>query len=606
MLGANVDAIPAPPPRSEPIISIDSFWGPHEWILYPQPYCHAFPYLSWISICHPKSSVPFDILTHPVEKTMWRTHGHRSNSHIINADLLDEFTTKWKSIKAALEELLSAMSSQPSLSCVEQPMKVYIRAFKALKRLEEHFKAWHDFIDVFQNLQRCLLELSTFLEWWKDVRTGDTFQSSPCAPTRSAIFEDKHLYADHPLFYSLHHWYYLPLMDDIMVDLETAACGYLKCLDTFRPTKGFKCSLDKMENKKNDEAGRMAKKARMSTASQIPWLETVELRCLTNAGMAPEWFPKTQDVWIHAMNHMTMVDDTDIHQVVLYYLNLYHAFEEVKEMEHIQFPATFEKWWRGQEMYVYMIVEMWDSSGGNTNFKFLRTRRCGEIGFGQRWLQSTALSNIWVLEEIAKQRPLPPLLLMAPTVVQAGSFATFTKPALCLVVSSGPSREPPTWSQRQQQLDGSLYMWQWTLRWSGGIDGSMFDVPATTLFISSWVSKSLGWRLLEYRSVPSLPLSSWHDHQTPLTYHCLGWGCIGELRREALASVHMDIVGLMVLWPELLPLVGNRGYSPSFGGVSLLGGVGPVASRKRGWAGVMWIYMTSYVGWNVSSMRSED
>ncbi|KAH9035442.1 hypothetical protein EDB83DRAFT_2318742 [Lactarius deliciosus] len=532
--------------------------------------------------------------------------------------------------------------------------------------LEEHFKAW------------CLLELSTFLEWWKDVRTGDTFQSSPHAPTRSAIFEDEHLYTDdmrwsvaayilipkstfvlnltkevvlapcklcsaqpmslQPLFYSLHHWYYLLLMDDVMVDLETAACGYLECLDTFRPTNGFKCSLDKMENKKNDKAGHMAKKARMSAASQIPQLETVELRCLTDVGMAPEWFPKTQDVWIHAMNHishlelassvspcwfslppihlfwggndenqriyyyhflilrheiwerpmcdlpplttskwsmgpsffgdqrsmdvasgcynittslpchcdiqMTMVDDTDICQVVLYYLNLYHVFEEVKEMERIQFPATFEKRWRGQEMYVYMIVEMWDSSGGNTNFKFFENKKVwrnwlwavcevvmGWDGFdGWDW---GGFSNV-----LATGSPLPPLLLMAPTVVRVGSFTTFTKPALCLVVS------------RWELVHVT------TLRWSGGIDGSMFNVPTTTLFISSWVSKSLGWRLLEYRSVPSLPPLSWHDHQTPPTYHRLGWGCIGELHQEALASVHMDVVGLMVSWPELLPLRG--------------------------------------------------
>ncbi|KAH9035246.1 hypothetical protein EDB85DRAFT_2143898 [Lactarius pseudohatsudake] len=543
MLGANVDAIPAPPPRSEPIISVDGFWGPHEWVFYPQPYRRAFPYLSWIPIRRPKSSVPFDILTRPVEKTMWRTHGHRSDSHIINADLLDEFTTKWKSIKAALEESLSAMSSRSSFSCVEQPMKAYVRAFEALKRLEEHFEAWRDFVDVFRNLQRCLLELSAFLEWWKDVRAGDAFQSSPRAPTRGAIFvfEDEHLYADHvrwsvaayilvpkstfaldlakevvlaprklcsaqpmslqPLFHSLHHWYYPPLVDDVMADLETAARGYLERLDTFRPTKGFKRSLDKKENKKNDEAGRMAKKARMSAASQIPRLESVELRRLTGAGTAPEWFPKTQDVWIHAMNHvshlelassasprrfslppihlfwggndenqriyyyhflvlrheirerprrdlpplttsewrsilgnsywkrqlpkrdspspdatfdpnvfwkyggplffgdqrsvdiasgrynittslpcrcdvqMTMVDDADIRQVVLYYLNSYHAFEEIKEMERIQFPTTFEKGWRGQEMYVYMIAEMWDSSGGNTNFKFFENKK---------------------------------------------------------------------------------------------------------------------------------------------------------------------------------------------------------------------------------------
>ncbi|KAI9443054.1 hypothetical protein H4582DRAFT_2072125 [Lactarius indigo] len=428
------------------------------------------------------------------------------------------------------------MSSQPSLSCVEQPMKAYVRAFKALERLRGNFEAWRDFVVVFRNLQRCLLELSAFVDWWKDVHAGDAFQPSLRAPTRGAIFEDKHLYANHarwsvaayilvpkstfaldlarevvlaprklcstqpmslqPLFHSLHQWYYPPLVDDVMANLETAARGYLKCLDTFRPTKGFKRTLDKIENKKNDEARCMAKKARMSMTSQIPRLESVELRCLTDAGAAPEWFLKAQDVWLHAMSHvshlelassasprrfyippihlfwggneenqriyyyhfhilrheirewpmrdlpplttsewrsilgnsywkrqlpnrdspspdetfdpnvfwkyggplffgdqqsadvaagrykittslpchcdvqMTMVDDTNIRQVVLYYLNSYHAFEEVKEMERIQFPATFEKRWKDQEMFIYMIVEMWDAAGGGTNFKF--------------------------------------------------------------------------------------------------------------------------------------------------------------------------------------------------------------------------------------------
>ncbi|KAI9444327.1 hypothetical protein H4582DRAFT_2053995 [Lactarius indigo] len=376
------------------------------------------------------------------------------------------------------------MSSQPSLSCVKQPMKVYIRAFEALKRLRGHFEAW------------CLLELSTFLDWWKDVHTGDTFQPSLCAPTCSTIFEDKHLYADHvhwsvvayilapkstfvlnltrevvlaphklcstqpmslqPLFHSLHQWYYPPLMDDVMANLETAAHGYLEHLDTFRPMKGFKCTLDKIENKKNDKARHMAKKARMSTISQIPQLESVELRCLTNAGAAPEWFPKAQDVWIHAMSHVSHLELASstspcqfyfppIHlfwggnkenQQIYYYhfLILHHKIWEwpmhnllplttsewrsilgnsywkrqlpnqdspspdetstpkcsgkVKEMEHIQFPATFEKQWKGQEMFIYMIVEMWDTAGGGTNFKFFDNKKVW-----RNWL--------WVVCEVA-------------------------------------------------------------------------------------------------------------------------------------------------------------------------------------------------------------
>ena len=36
-------------------------------------------------------------------------------------------------------------------------------------------------------------------------------------------------------------------------DLESAAHGYVECLDTFNPTKGFKCTLDKIRNQRANE-----------------------------------------------------------------------------------------------------------------------------------------------------------------------------------------------------------------------------------------------------------------------------------------------------------------------------------------------------------------
>ena len=50
MLGANVHSIPAPPLSFEPIIGIDGFWGAHEWMVYPQPFCCEVPYLPWIPL----------------------------------------------------------------------------------------------------------------------------------------------------------------------------------------------------------------------------------------------------------------------------------------------------------------------------------------------------------------------------------------------------------------------------------------------------------------------------------------------------------------------------------------------------------------------------
>ena len=294
MLGANVHSIPAPPPSFEPIIGIDGFWGAHEWTVYPQPFRCEFPYLPWIPLhARSHSSTP-NLLTLPVKKTMWRPHTRKSNCHVINPELFEGLDNKWKSIKAALKDPFLAITSEAIFSSIERPMRAYTRSFEALRRLEKDFEAWRDFVEVFRNLQRSLLELSAFLDWWKDVRAGDSFQAPFRAPTRGAIFRDEQLYADHahwsvasyllipkptfaldlakevalsprnlcsaqpmslsPLVHSLHHWYYPPLVRDFVADLETAARGYYNDrLDVFKPTTGLKRSIDKIENKKNDE-----------------------------------------------------------------------------------------------------------------------------------------------------------------------------------------------------------------------------------------------------------------------------------------------------------------------------------------------------------------
>jgi hypothetical protein len=247
-------------------------------------------------------------------------------------------------------------------------------------------------------------------------------------------------------------------------------------------------------------ASRRAKKAKTSVASLVPSPNNEEVRCLTNAGAVPDWFPEIQDVWRAAMNHVShldlasqtssrcftlppvhlfwggepqnqriyfyhylllfneiknrperdlpplttqewrsilgntdwkkqwprpdgnnsstfdpnvfwkyghtllfsdersaavaagrynptsqlscrcdvqlaMADDTDIRQVVAYYLNLFHTYEEIKEMEHLQFPTTFEKRWASQRFKIDQIVEMWDPSGGGVNSDFFSNKK---------------------------------------------------------------------------------------------------------------------------------------------------------------------------------------------------------------------------------------
>ncbi|KAI9450343.1 hypothetical protein BJY52DRAFT_1191938 [Lactarius psammicola] len=538
ILGANVDAvdpIPTPPPQSPVIIGVDGFWGAHEWTVYPQPYRPEFPYLAWIPLRQSNTTVPPNVLTCSVGKTMWQAHSHKPNIRVINSALLEGLTREWISIKAAVQDPFRTISSDPFFSSVRHPKEAYIRAFSALSRLENDFEAWRDFVEVFRNLQRYLLELHAFLDWWKDIRAGNDFRSPIRTPTRGAIFEDAQLYENYarwsvrafllvhkstfvldparevkpsprklckaqpmslqPLLHSLPHWYYPPLVCDIVTELETAARGYAEHLDIFSPTKEFKRKQEKMENRRNDEAGRRAKKAKTNMASLVAQPNNQELRRLTDTGAVPDWFPRIQEVWTHAMNHVTHLDlasqvsprrfalppvhlfwnsepqnqriyhyhylllfndiknrpkrdlpalttqewrsilgnaywkkqwpkhdgnnpstfdpnvfwryggslffgdeqsadvaaerynptsrlschcdvqlatadNTDIRQVVAYHLNSFHVYEEIREMERLQFPTTFMKRWNSQTLTLNKIVEMWDPSRGGVNPDF--------------------------------------------------------------------------------------------------------------------------------------------------------------------------------------------------------------------------------------------
>jgi hypothetical protein len=72
---------------------------------------------------------------------------------------------------------------------------------------------------------------------------------------------------------------------------------------------------------------------------------------------------------------LSMADDTDICQVVLYYLNSFHVYEEIKEMECIQFLANFKRRWKDKLLTLNLIVEMWDPLGGSANSTFFCNKK---------------------------------------------------------------------------------------------------------------------------------------------------------------------------------------------------------------------------------------
>jgi hypothetical protein len=261
ILGANIKAIPTPPPQSPVIIGIDGSWGAHKWTVYLQPHHCEFPYLTWIPLHQSNTSISSSIHT-SVDKSMWQAHPNQPNIHVINPTLLDGLTKGWESVKAVLQ------GPSKTFSSIWYLKEAYARVLAALNQLEKDFSAWQDFVKVFQNFQQLLLEILAFLDWWRDFCTNNKSPSPICAPTWGAIFEDTWLYENYacwsvgafllvhksifllnpskevalsphtlckvqpmslcPPLHSLDHWYYLPLIQDFMVELETAACGYAR------------------------------------------------------------------------------------------------------------------------------------------------------------------------------------------------------------------------------------------------------------------------------------------------------------------------------------------------------------------------------------------
>jgi hypothetical protein len=56
-----------------------------------------------------------------------------------------------------------------------------------------------------------------------------------------------------PLLHSLDLWYYLLLVQNVMMELETTAQGYAERLDILNPTKVSKCKQVKTENREADK-----------------------------------------------------------------------------------------------------------------------------------------------------------------------------------------------------------------------------------------------------------------------------------------------------------------------------------------------------------------
>jgi hypothetical protein len=71
---------------------------------------------------------------------------------------------------------------------------------------------------------------------------------------------------------------------------------------------------------------------------------------------------------------METSDEPEDRQAVLYHLNLLHTVEEIKQMERVQFPSSFETWWKHQILLADKVTELWDMMGGQPAPSFFHNK----------------------------------------------------------------------------------------------------------------------------------------------------------------------------------------------------------------------------------------
>jgi hypothetical protein len=128
---------------------------------------------------------------------MWQAHSNTPNVHFIDPSVFGDFKDKLVEVKAAVENPFHEIINDTRFSHIQPPKIAYAQAFEALDHLEKEFGPWRDFVEVVRGLQRSLLELIAFADWWQDIQQGDGFQAPVRVPTCGSIFDDEGLYAGH-------------------------------------------------------------------------------------------------------------------------------------------------------------------------------------------------------------------------------------------------------------------------------------------------------------------------------------------------------------------------------------------------------------------------
>ncbi|KAI0061450.1 hypothetical protein BV25DRAFT_1838950 [Artomyces pyxidatus] len=348
---ANTSFIPPPVDNSQlPTLFIDGLWGQHEWTRFPQTYDSRFPYLAYIPIPPQRrmaalstiTAMSYTIMYAPVAKDMWTMLGAPPGRHVPDVGILSSLQRRLDVAVAVGRDLFPKVSSSPAFAHVVVPTVALNRARAAFITLESGLASWKDFVERFRALQRALLELTAFSDWWTDAE-GATSQPAYVppirGPARGVFVQNVALYAESALAnlatYIVVHkdefavpseswvpaalhsarvqtevpftapthpshakhdkplWYFLP-HPVRAEDFEAAARGYAPRQDVLCPTPAYQ-----------DRLGRLANRQLATSSRRVSGDEGRhdELRRYLNMADFPTYMQNAVPLYINALNH---------------------------------------------------------------------------------------------------------------------------------------------------------------------------------------------------------------------------------------------------------------------------------------------------------------
>ncbi|KAI0069215.1 hypothetical protein BV25DRAFT_1910910 [Artomyces pyxidatus] len=351
IVAANTKDIPAPVDDSQhPTLFIDGLWGQHEWTRFPQAYDSRFPYLAYIPIPpqhRPTSlstiaAMSFTILHANVSKEMWTTLGAPPGRHVPDVGVLSSLQRRLDYAVTVSRNLFPQLSATPAFAHVVVPTIALDRARAAFITLETGVASWKDFVERFRALQRALLEMTAFADWWTDAE-GTTINPEYVppirGPTRGVYVQTLDLYAESargnlatyivvqkdaydvpsnrwvpatlrsvrvqtlvPFSAPTHTshgkhdkplWYYPP--DPVRrEDFEAAARGYAPRQDTLNPSPAYQDRLGKLVNR---QLATTSRRVRGDEGQHD------ELRRYLNMADFPPYMHKPVAIYLDALNH---------------------------------------------------------------------------------------------------------------------------------------------------------------------------------------------------------------------------------------------------------------------------------------------------------------